>query len=98
MEWKEALPLLQGNTPVSRSAPRQKAARIRPSFRRPCSMASSVFASRPHTVKSKNIKRTGRATVTVIKLDTQRYVTVEHPASIELWRDTSARSERLKDL
>jgi hypothetical protein len=60
-------------------------------------MASSV-SRRSHTVKLKNIKRTGRATVTVIKLDTRRYVTVEGPASIEPWRDTSAHIERLKDL
>jgi hypothetical protein len=34
------------------------------------------FASPRHTVKVKNIQRTGRAAVTVIKLDTRRYVTV----------------------
>jgi PPOX class probable F420-dependent enzyme len=56
------------------------------------------FASRPHTVKVKNIERTGRATVTVIKLDTRRYVTVEGPASIEPWQDTPAHIKRLKDL
>jgi hypothetical protein len=56
------------------------------------------FASRPHTVKVKNIQRTGRATVTVIKLDTRRYVTVEGPASIELWQDAPAHIKRLKDL
>ncbi len=57
-----------------------------------------AFASRPRTVKLKNIERTGRATVTVIKLDTRRYVTVEGPASIEPWQDTSAHIKRLKDL
>ena len=56
------------------------------------------FASRPHTVKVKNIQRTGRATITVIKLDNRRYVTVEGPASIEPWQDTPAHIKRLKDL
>jgi hypothetical protein len=48
-------------------------------------------------VKAKNIERTGRATVTVVKLDTRRFVTVEGPASIEPWQDTPAHIERLKD-
>ncbi|MBI1996775.1 MAG: pyridoxamine 5'-phosphate oxidase family protein [Deltaproteobacteria bacterium] len=56
------------------------------------------FASRGYTVKVKNIQRTVRATVTVIKLDTRRYVTVEGPASIEPWQDTKAHIRRLKDL
>ena len=56
------------------------------------------FASRPRTVKVKNIQRTGRAAVTVIKLDNRRYVTVEGPASIEPWQDTPAHIKRLKDL
>ena len=98
MEWKEALPLLQGNhTGVAIS--------VTPKGRAQSTVVSTAvldgklgFASRPHTVKLKNIKRTGRATVTVIKLDTRRYVTVEGPASIEPWRDTSAHIKRLKDL
>ena len=56
------------------------------------------FASRPRTVKVKNIQRTGRATITVIKLDNRRYVTVEGPASIEPWQDTPTHIKRLKDL
>jgi PPOX class probable F420-dependent enzyme len=98
MEWKEALPLLQGNhTGVAIS--------VTPKGRAHSTVVSTAvldgklgFASRSRTVKLKNIKRTGRATVTVIKLDTRRYVTVEGPASIEPWRDTSAHIERLKDL
>ena len=98
MEWKEALPLLQGNhTGVAIS--------VTPKGRAHSTVVSTAvldgklgFASRSHTVKLKNIERTGRATVTVIKLDTRRYVTVEGPASIEPWRDTSAHIERLKDL
>jgi PPOX class probable F420-dependent enzyme len=98
MEWKEALPLLQGNhTGVAIS--------VTPNGRAQSTVVSTAvldgklgFASRPHTVKLKNIERTGRATVTVIKLDTRRYVTVEGPASIEPWQDTKAHIKRLKDL
>ena len=98
MEWKEALPLLQANhTGVAVS--------VTPNGRAQSTIVSTAvldgkvgFASRPHTVKLKNINRTGRAAVTVIKLDTRRYVTVEGPASIEPWQDTPAHIKRLKDL
>jgi len=98
MEWKEALPLLQGNhTGVAVS--------VTPKGRAQSTIVSTAlldgkvgFASRPHTVKLKNIQQTGRATVTVIKLDNRRYVTVEGPASIEPWQDTPAHVKRLKDL
>ncbi|HEY6381844.1 MAG TPA: pyridoxamine 5'-phosphate oxidase family protein, partial [Pseudolabrys sp.] len=83
MEWKEALPLLQDNhTGVAIS--------VTPKGRAQSTVVSTAlldgklgFASRPRTVKLKNIQRTGRAAVTVIKLDARRYVTVEGPASIE---------------
>jgi PPOX class probable F420-dependent enzyme len=98
MEWKEALPLLQENHNAV-------AISITPKGRAQSTVVSTAvldgkvgFASRPHTVKLKNIERTGRATVTVIKLDTRRYVTVEGPASIEPWQDTPAHIRRLKDL
>ena len=98
MEWKEALPLLQGNhTGVAIS--------VTPKGRAQATVVSTAvldgkvgFASRGYTVKLKNIQRTGRATITVIKLDTRRYVTVEGPASIEPWQDTPAHIKRLKDL
>src|SRR5512135_909166 len=98
MDWKEALPLLQENhTGVAIS--------VTPKGRAQSTIVSTAvldgkigFASRPRTVKLKNIQRTGRATVTVIKLDTRRYVTVEGPASIEPWQDTPAHIKRLKDL
>ncbi len=98
MEWKVALSLLQGNhTGVAIS--------VTPKGRAQSTIVSTAvldgkvgFASRPHTVKLKNIERTGRAAVTVIKLDTRRYVTVEGPASIEPWQDTKAHIMRLKDL
>ena len=98
MEWKEALPLLQENHNAV-------AISVTPKGRAQSTVVSTAvldgklgFASRPHTVKVKNIQRTGRATVTVIKLDNRRYVTVEGPASIEPWQDTPAHIKRLKDL
>jgi PPOX class probable F420-dependent enzyme len=98
MEWKEALPLLQENhTGIAIS--------VTPKGRAQATVVSTAvldgkvgFASRGYTVKVKNIQRTGRATVTVIKLDTRRYVTVEGPASIEPWQDAKAHIKRLKDL
>src|SRR4029434_1480012 len=98
MEWKEALPLLQENhTAVAIS--------VTPKGRAQSTVVSTGLldgklgcASRPHTVKVKNIQRTGRAAVTVIKLDTRRYITVEGPASIEPSQDTPAHIKRLKDL
>ena len=98
MEWKEALPLLQENhTGVAIS--------VSPKGHAQSTIVSTAvldgkvgFASRSHTVKLKNIQRTGRATITVIKLDTRRYVTVEGPASIEAWQDTPTHIKHLKDL
>ncbi len=98
MEWTEALPLLKENhTGV--------AVTITPKGRAQATIVSTAvldaklgFASRANTVKLKNIQRTGRAAVTVIKLDTRRYVTVEGPASIEPWQDTPAHIKRLKGL
>jgi PPOX class probable F420-dependent enzyme len=98
MEWKEALPLLQDNhTGVAVS--------VTPKGRAQATVVSTAvldnkigFASRPRTVKLKNIERTKRAALTVIKLDNRRYVTVEGPASVEPWQDTPAHIKRLKDL
>ena len=69
MEWNEALPLLQENhTGVAIS--------VTPKGRAQSTIVSTAvldgkvgFASRGWTVKVKNIQRTGRATVTVVKLD-----------------------------
>ena len=97
MEWKEALPLLQESETAV-------AATITPKGRIQSTVVSTAvldgklgFASRSHTLKLKNIQRTGRITLTVIKLDTRRYVTVEGPAPIEPWQDTPAHIARLKD-
>ena len=98
MEWKEALPLLQENH-------NGVAISVTPKGRAQSTVVSTAmldgklgFASRPRTVKVKNIQRTGRATITVIRLDNRRYVTVEGPASIEPWQDTPTHIKRLKDL
>lgn len=98
MNWQEALPLLQDNhTGIATS--------VTPKGRAQSTVVSTAvldgkvgFASRSHTVKVKNIQRTGRATITVVKLDTRRYVTVEGAATIEPWQDTPAHLKRLKDL
>jgi PPOX class probable F420-dependent enzyme len=98
MDWNEALPLLKDNhTGIAIS--------VSPQGRAQSTVVSTAvldgkvgFASRGHTVKVKNIQRAGRAAITVIKLDTRRYVTVEGPASIEPWQDTPAHVKRLKDL
>ncbi|HWP24224.1 MAG TPA: pyridoxamine 5'-phosphate oxidase family protein, partial [Candidatus Binatia bacterium] len=68
MEWQEALPLLKDNhTGVAIS--------LSPKGRPQATVVSTAvldgkvgFASRGHTVKVKNIQRTGRAALTVINL------------------------------
>ena len=47
-----------------------------------------AFVSRDHTAKVRNVRRSGRCTVTVIKPDTRRYVTVEGPAAAHGWDDS----------
>jgi PPOX class probable F420-dependent enzyme len=97
MNWQDALPMLQKNhTGV--------AATVTAKGRAQATIVSTAVldgkvgvAARPRTVKAKNIERTGRAAITVIKLDNRRYVTVEGPASIEPWQDTPAHIKRLKD-
>jgi len=97
MEWKAALPLLRENhTGVAIS--------ITPKGYAQSTIVSTAllddklgFASRPRTVKLKNIQRTGRAAITVIKLENRRYITVEGAASIEPWQNTPAYIKRLKD-
>ena len=98
MEWNEALPLLQENhTGVAISV--SVTGRAQSTVVSTAVLDGKVgFASRSHTVKVRNIQRTGRAAVTVIKLDTRRYVTVEGPASVEPWQDTPAHIKRLRDL
>jgi PPOX class probable F420-dependent enzyme len=97
MNWQEALPLLQGNHTGVASTITAKG-RVQSTIVSTAVLDGKVgVAARPRTVKEKNISRTGRATITVIKLDNRRYVTVEGPASIEPWQDTPAHIKRLKD-
>jgi len=65
-----------------------------------CVNGRIAWTSRGRTVKVRNIERTGRATVTVINLDTRRYVTVEGPAVVHEWSDTDTTGQvkRLKDV
>jgi len=83
MEWKEALPLLQQNhTGVVIS--------ITPKGHAQSTVVSAAvldgkvgFASRPHTVKVRNIQRTGRAAVTVISTpDAMSQSKALHPSSL----------------
>jgi PPOX class probable F420-dependent enzyme len=97
MEWKEAFPLLQENHTGVAVSVTQKG-RAQSTIVSTAILDGKIgFASRPQTVKLKNIARTGRAAITVIKLDTRRYVTVEGPASIEPWQDTPSHIKRLKE-
>ena len=85
MELKEALPLLsQNNTAIaitqnSRGIPQSTVVTTGMVDGRLC------WISRGRTIKVKNIERTGRATVTVLKLENRRYVTIEGPAVITHW-------------
>lgn len=98
MDLEEALPLLQQNhTAVATSVTwdgRTQATVVSTALMD----GKLVFASPVHTAKVRNIQRTGRAGLTVINLDTRRYVTAEGPASFEPWQDTPAHIKRLKDL
>ena len=81
MDLEEALPLLQENhTAVATSVTRD--GRTQATVVSTALMDGKlVFASPAHTAKLRNIQRTSPAGLTVINLDTRRYVTVEGPAS-----------------
>ena len=97
MNWQEALPLLQKNHTAVAATVTAKG-RVQATIVSTAVLDGKVgVAARPRTVKAKNIERTGRAAITVIKLDNRRYVTVEGAASIEPWQDTPAHIKRLKD-
>lgn len=98
MDLKEALPLLQENhlaVATSVTANGHSQATV---VSTAILDGKLVFASPADTVKVKNIQRTGRVSLTVIKFETRRYVTIEGPASFEPWQDTPAHIKRLKDL
>lgn len=97
MEWKDALPLLRDHHTGVASTITAKG-RVQSTIVSTAVLDGKVgVATRPNTVKEKNIRRTGRATITVFRLDNRRYVTVEGPASIEPWQDTPGHIKRLKD-
>ena len=48
------------------------------------------FVSRARTMKVKNVRRSGRCGVTVIRPHDTRYVTIEGPAVAHGWDDTPA--------
>jgi len=97
MEWKDALPLLRDHHTGVASTITAKG-RVQSTIVSTAVLDGKVgVATRPNTVKEKNIRRTGRATITVFRLDNRRYVTVEGPASIEPWQDAPAHIKRLKD-
>lgn len=97
MEWKDAQPLLQDNhTGVAVTVTSQ--GRAQSTVVSTAMLDGKLgFASRPNTVKEKNIRRTGRVAVTVIKVESRRFVTVEGPAVIESWQNTPEHIKRLKD-
>ena len=47
------------------------------------------FVSRGHTMKVKNVRRSGRCSVTLLRPHDTRYVTVEGPAVAHGWDDTA---------
>ena len=100
MELSEALEFLSQNTTAVATTIGQ-AGRAHSTVVTTGSVDGKVaWVSRGRTVKVRNIERTGRATVTVIKLDTRRYVTVEGAAVVHEWSDTDAAAQvkRLKDV
>lgn len=97
MEWKDALPLVRDHHTGVASTITAKG-RVQSTIVSTAVLDGKVgVAMRPNTVKEKNIRRTGRATITVFRLDNRRYVTVEGPTAIEPWQDTPAHIKRLKD-
>jgi hypothetical protein len=48
-----------------------------------------AFVSRRRTVKVRNALRRGRVTVTVLRKADNRYVTIEGPAAVRGWDNTS---------
>ncbi len=97
MEWKDALPLLRDHhTGVAGTITAK--GRVQSTIVSTAVLDGKVgVAMRPNTIKEKNIRRTGRATITVFRLDNRRYVTVEGSTAIEPWQDTPAHIKRLKD-
>lgn len=97
MEWKDALPLLRDHHTGVASTVTAKG-RVQATIVSTAVLDGKIgVAMRPNTVKEKNLRRNGRGTITVFRLDNRRYVTVEGAAAIEPWQDTPAHIKRLKD-
>lgn len=95
MELSEALPFLEQNH-VAIVSTVTSAGRAQATVVGACLFEGQVaFISRGHTVKVKNALKRGRATVTVLRPADTRYVTVEGPASVYGWENTS-RSDLLE--
>ncbi len=89
MELGEALPFLEQNHTAVVST-------VTPAGSAQATVVSAglvegrvAFVSRGHTVKVKNASRLGRATITVLRPIDTRYVTVEGPATVHGWDNTS---------
>ena len=88
MEFNEVLPFLQENhlavvTTVGVSGRAQSTVTGAAPLE-----GKMAFVSRERTIKVKNVRRGGRCSVTVIRPETTRYVTVEGPAIAHGWDDT----------
>ena len=89
MDYEEVLPFLEENHTAIVST-------VTPSGSAQATVVSAApydghmaFVSRAHTVKVKNAIKRGRATVTVLRKTDNRYVTVEGPATVHGWDNTS---------
>ena len=100
MELSEALEFLSQNTTAVATSVGRTGRPQSTVVETGCVNGRIAWTSRGRTVKVRNIERTGRATVTVINLDTRRYVTVEGPAVVHEWSDTDTTGQvkRLKDV
>ena len=100
MELSEALEFLSQNTTAVATSVGRTGRAQSTVVETGCVNGRIAWTSRGRTVKVRNIERTGRATVTVINLDTRRYVTVEGPAVVHEWSDTDTTGQvkRLKDV
>ncbi len=100
MELSEALDFLSQNTTAVATSVGRTGRPQSTVVETGCVNGRIAWTSRGRTVKVRNIERTGRATVTVINLDTRRYVTVEGPAVVHEWSDTDTTGQvkRLKDV
>ena len=88
MEFSEALPFLQENhraivTTIGASG-RVQATVVSAGLHE----GKMAFVSREEVIKVKNVRRGSRCTVTVLRPETSRYVTVEGPAAAYGWDNT----------